>query len=573
MLQNYPLPTMPTSLSIKLIKPSASEYAALTLIGVTMAAGAALANKSVALPQILFIAIWLSVLILLSLALTRYVDSAWKSGNLPAKIFAIFSLLIVFFSAVKPTSTGFSRHDEIYSWGMWAVQHALGQSIDLHYTGAAYPQLFSYEISSIFLAQGTHIPHFFAKLIVGLPSLIIIIVLGDFTARSQKSWINWSTLFLSLSAIFSIFSLLYWAYADPLASALLLTSLALLLQYSQGPKHFHLIVLASLCALAASLTKQPGLVWCFVSLPAMGLYGVWRLGWKKSILAPCLSAMIFAAIWPFYLAPTFTSNHGVLEIVKNNGGVIASFIKSSFSYIFKNPDLGLILISPLIFACKNKPIRHLWVFFVLPYLLIWFIFGSYEKRHGIHVILISALLVNYALTQGQQIKNANFNIPEQKILRLNAWLPWASLCLITSSILWAYIQNSDRLRDGNRAIFISQFGDDSVNIFDDITTNRLPIFVASNYQYGIFFNRTTIHRFDAWDNEVSAARLKKFLISSQSAYIFTSGNWTFGPYEKKIEELLKKCPSSFQLSKNSAAEPQLSIYKIHQPSLSKLCNL
>lgn len=563
---------MRKSIGIELNEPSASEYAALTLMGVASAAGAALINKYFSIPQLFFIVIWFLVLVLLSLAIARSIIDAWNSRNLPAKIFIFFLLLIVFFAAFKPTSTGFSRHDEIYSWGMWAVQHALGQPIDLHYTGAAYPQLFAYEISSIFLAQGTHIPHFFAKLIIGLPSLLILIVLGEFTAKSPHAWVNWLTLVLSLGAFASISSLLYWAYADPLASALLLTSLALLLKYSQRPEQLRLMVLASACALAASLTKQPGLVWCFASLPAMAIYGIWRLGWKKIILAPCLLAIALAAIWPFYLAPTFTSNHGVLEIVKNNGGILASLIKSANSYILKSPDLGIILLAPIVFALKNKPIRCLWIFFVLPYLIIWFIFGSYEKRHGIHVVLISALLVNHALTQMHSIKQEYFIAPQLKSFMRRTGLQWASLCVVLLSIFLAYIYNANRLQDGNRAIFLSQFGSDSGNIFDEITTYQHPVFVAGNYQYGMLFNRTPLYRFDAWDNEVSAKRLKDFLTSSQSSYIFTAGNWTFGPYSPKIEELLQKCPAAFHLIKKSVVHPHLSIYKAHQHSLATLCN-
>ena len=213
---------------IDIFKPSASEYAAATLIGVSGAAAAAFINIYFKLPQYFFITIWLLVVILLSLSLVRAISSSLTSSNLPAKVFTIFLLAFVFFATLKPTATGLVRDDEIYSWGMWGVQHALGQTADLHYTGAAYPQLFAYEIASIFLAQGTHIPHFFAKLIVGLPSLLILIVLSEFTAKSQRGWINWLTLLLSIIVMIGIGNPMYWAYADPLASALILTSLALI---------------------------------------------------------------------------------------------------------------------------------------------------------------------------------------------------------------------------------------------------------------------------------------------------------------------------------------------------------
>lgn len=562
---------MKTFIGFDILKPSASEYAALTLMGVASAAATALINKYVPLPQLVFIAIWLLVVVLLSLALARSIIDAWTSRNLPAKLFIAFLIAIVFVAALKPTSTGFVRDDEIYSWGMWGVQHALGQPVDLHYTGAAYPQLFAYEIGSVFLAQGTHIPHFFAKLIAGLPSLLILIVLGEFIAKSQRRWANWLSLVLSITAMISIANLMYWAYADPLASALLLTSLALILQYAQRPEQIRLMVLASSCALVASLTKQPGLVWCLASLPIVTIYGVLRLGWKKAALVPCLFAVLLAIIWPVFVAPTFTSNHGVLEIAKNNGGLLASLLKSANSYIVKSPDFGLLLLFPIFVALINKPIRLLWLCFVLPYLVIWFTFGSYEKRHGIHVILVSVLLVTHALTRMYPIAN---NIVIARQFNAAIWQKWillASLCIVVASINLAHFRHAPPLQDGNRAMFISQFGADAGDIFDEIVVNKHHVFTASNYQYGVLFNRTPLYRPDSGDVEASAQKLKDYLISSQSSYTFTSGDWSYGPYSAQIEKLAQQCPDAFELIKKSAVKPQFSIYKIHQNSLASLC--
>ena len=556
----------------KILKLSTSEYAALTLIGVGCAAAAALLNKHVLLPQLVFVGIWILVIVLLSFALASSIADAVAARNLPAKLFIVFLLVMVFVASLKPTSTGFFRHDEIYSWGMWGVQHALGQQIDLYYTGAAYPQLFSYKLSSIFLAQDTHIPHFFPKLVTGLPSLIVLIVLGEFTAKSSRGWVNWLTLAVSVGAIVSLASPLYWAYADPLASALLLTSLALILKYEQGNRQLHLIVLSSACALLASLTKQPGLVWCLGSLPAMAIYGIFRLGWKKVVLIPCLAAVALATIWPFFLAPAFTSNHGVLEIVKNNGGFFESFLKSANSYIINSPDLGLLLILPIFIAMTNKPIRFLWLCFVLPYLIIWFIFGSYEKRHGIHVTLVSVLIASYALTRiYTPIQNGAYNLQLNAILQRN-WIQWASVCVVLSSIVFAYYRQAAPLQDGNRATFTSQFGADAGEIFDDIVVNQHHVFTASNYQYGALFNRTPLYRPDGGDIHASAQKLKDYLTASKSSYTFTSGNWSYGPYSAQIENLAQRCPDAFELIKRSKVQPQLSIYKIHQIPLLSSCH-
>lgn len=553
-------------------QPSASEYAAFTLIGVASAAATTFINKYLALPQFAFIAIWFLVAVLLSLALAQSIIDAWKSHNPAAKTFIACLLIMTIGAAFKPTSTGFSRDDEIYSWGMWGVQHALGQPIDLHYTGSAYPQLFAYEIGSIFLAQGTHIPHFFAKLIAGLPSILMLIVLGEFVAKSQRRWINWFTLVISISAVASMAGLIYWAYADPLASATILTSFALVLQYTQNPHQLRPMILASICALIAALTKQPGLVWCLASLPAMAIYGIWHLGWKKIILIPCLIASALAAIWPLILAPTFINNYGVLEIAKNNGGFMASLIKSANSYILHKPNLGLLLFLPILLSISNKPIRFLWLCFILPYLFIWFTLGSYEKRHGLHVVLVSVLLTTYALTQMYPIAKKNTITHQSAPTIQRTWTRWASLFTVLLIIGLAYLRHADSLQDGNRSIFISQFGADTGGIFDEIVTHQHHVFTASNYQYGMLFNRTPLFRPDAGDIEASMQKLKDYLLSSQSSYTFTSGKWSYGPYSSKIESLAQQCPEALELIKRSAVQPQLSIYKIHQKSLISSCN-
>lgn len=563
---------MTASTEIDIPKISASEYAALTLMGVASAAAAALIHKYFVLPQLVFIAIWCLVVVLLSMALARSIADAWAARNWSAKVFIFFLLAAVYVAALKPTSTGFIRHDEIYSWGMWGVQHALRQPHDLHYTGAPYPQLFAYEIGSVFLAQGNHVAHFFAKLIAGLPGLLILIVLGEFTAKSQRKWINWLTLLLAVGSVISLASPMYWAYADPLASALLLCSFSLILQYARRPGQLRLIVLASVCALVASLTKQPGLVWCLASLPVMALFGIWRMGWKKAVLVPCLIAMALAAVWPLLVAPTFTNNQGVLDIAQNNGGLLASFLKSTKSYIVKSPDLGLLLLFPAVVALTNKPGRVLWLCFILPYLAIWFIVGSYEKRHGLHVILVSVALCNHILMcKYPQAPRAMISQQMSPAIRRTG-LRCASLCIVISGIALAHLRYASSLQDGNRAIFVSQFGSDAVSIYDDIITNQLHVFTVSNYQYGMFFNRTPLYRPDAGDTHATGQKLKNYLTSSQSAYTFTSGDWSFGPYSAQIERLAQQCPEALELLKKSTIQPQPAIYKVHQEALASRCN-
>ena len=58
-----------------------------------------------------------------------------------------FSVCAGLFAAVRLGLSSFDVDDEIYSWNMWGIQHALGEPHDLFFTVAPYPQTFSYLIA------------------------------------------------------------------------------------------------------------------------------------------------------------------------------------------------------------------------------------------------------------------------------------------------------------------------------------------------------------------------------------------------------------------------------------------
>jgi hypothetical protein len=556
---------------------SPSEYAALSLLGIGMAAGLAFASSHMGIPRGLHILAWIAVVFFLLLSLTRAFSKALSSKNWPSLLFSALLLFCIYQSAVKPTATGFSRHDEIYSWGMWAVQHFLGQPYDTYYTQAAYPQLFSYELSSVFLAQGSHISHFLAKLACGIPAILICIVLFDFTAKSSRQLINWLTLLLSTAAIFSLGNLLYWAYADPVASALLLTSFALLLQYSKHPGNLRPLLLSVSCGLLASLAKQPGLVWCLFTLPALVAYGTWRWRWKAAGLAVCILAMAGAAIWPLFIAPGFTGNHGVLDIARNNGGLLASVFLSIQKYVVKTPGVGILLLASFLISFFSSRGRIFWAICVAPYLLIWFTVGSYELRHGIHVVFISVALANHLLIQKHPQNTPSSTFSEDSISRgfkiPNAVIASITAAILGSSIYLAYQKNALALQDGNQAIFVSQFGKDSLSIYDDIVDHQRRIFVISNYQYGMFYNRTMIGRPDIHPAPPTAQTLLDQLIRFQPDYLLDAGEWTYGPYSPHLKALAARCSSAFTVLKQNTVQPYSAIYRIDGQALKTDCSI
>ncbi|WP_234637142.1 hypothetical protein [Delftia tsuruhatensis] len=554
---------------------SSSEYAACAMMGIALAAGFALVGKYIDIPRLLYILAWLVAFAFLAVAVTRIVHGILVNGNLPMLAFASLMVVGIYASASKPTGTGFIRHDEIYSWGMWGVQHFLKQPYDTYYTQAPYPQFFSYELASVFLTQGNHVSHFAAKLICGIPALVVLIAFSDLVAASSSRFINWLSLLLVFWALASFSNLLFWAYADPLATALILLSFTLLLQYSKKPGNLRPLLLSLFCGFLASLTKQPGLVWCLVTLPVLTAYGVWRWKWRPVALAACSVMMLLAAIWPFFVAPNFTGNQGVLDIAEKNGGFLASILLSIKKYIIDAPEIGLLLLGTMLISSISSKGRMLWVLCVLPFLVIWFAAGSYEQRHGIHVLFVSTALAIHFLTEkypcvdDPKSDSGNFNLAGRFSMNLIAVA--ISATLLTSSVYLAFQRNFPSLQDGNRAIFISQFGNDAIDVYDDIIDKQRRIFLVSNYQYGMFFNRTIIGRPDQHKNSQTTEDFLKELAQFKPDYIFDAGEWTYGPYAPLLHKLLEVCPAAFVLKQKNTFFPYSAIYKVDSQVLSAEC--
>ena len=555
---------------------SASEYAAFALVGISLAVGFAFYSGDIELPRVLYISAWVVGFLFLVFAVARVIFGLLGSANLPLLLFFLLLVFGVYFFALKPTSTGFIRHDEIYSWGMWGVQHFLSRPYDTYYTQAPYPQFFAYELGSVFLAQGNHVSHFAAKLVCGIPALVIVIAFSDLVARSSSQLINWLTLLLAFGALASFGNLLFWAYADPLATALILLSFMLLLQYSEKPAKLRPLMLSLFCGLLASLTKQPGLVWCLATLPALILYGVWRWKWRPAALAACIAVMLLAAIWPLFVAPEFTGNQGVLDIVKKNGGWMASVLLSLKKYIVDSPDIGILLIGTMLVSLFSGKGRVFWILCVLPFLVIWFTVGAYEQRHGIHVLFVSTALANHLLIQRYPcIDRAS---REPRIFNFQGKIPTDAICvavsaiLLTSSVYLAYQRNFSNLQDGNKAIFISQFGGESNEVYRDIIDNQRRIFVVSNYQYGMFFHRTIIGRPELHRSVLTPKGFLEELANFKPEYIFDAGEWTYGPYSSHLRKLIEVCPDAFFLIKKNDFSPYSAIYQVDSKVLGTECS-
>lgn len=549
---------------------SPAEYAAMALVGIALASATAFLRNYLPVPQWLPLLAWGGTALVLCLGLARAFSHLLLRPSLASLLFSGFLAFFIFEAATQSTSTGFTRHDEIYSWSMWAVQHFMGQPYDTYYTQAPYPQLFPYELASVFLAQGHHVSHFFAKLVCALPAIIMAIACSGLAAGSSRLWANGLATLLLAGALYGVGPILFFGYADPLASALLLVSFLLVLEYSTQPHKLRPLVLSMCCGLLAGLCKQPALIWCFFTLPLLVVYGVWRWQWKKSALLLCLPMLALAGIWPFFVASGFTHNQGVLDIAKNNGGLIASFLQSVQKYIIDTPETGGLLLASLAIAAISAKGRVFWVLCVLPYIAIWFILGSYEPRHGLHAIFISAALASHVLVSKYPLNPlSEFRPRLQTAKHLLSGV--AAIAVLAVSAGTAWHDNAAALQDGNKAIFISQFGNEATPLYDEIIQEQRRIYATSNYQYGAFFGRTPMVRLAGLGNPVTTPWLFGQIEASEADFVLGGGEWTYGPYYPHILELAALCPTTFLPEKINTDAPYFSIYRVDRKALAGQC--
>src|SRR5262249_52430862 len=99
---------------------------------------------------------------------------------------------------------------------------------------------------------------------------------------------------------FTFYSFYAIGYADPLLAAAIAVSLMLLLHYCSNPLKKEYLFFAVLCGITASLSKQPGLLWCYMGFPALLITKAFvHKKIDKFEIAALLLLFIPAAIWLF----------------------------------------------------------------------------------------------------------------------------------------------------------------------------------------------------------------------------------------------------------------------------------
>jgi len=187
--------------------------------------------------------------------------------------------------------------------------------------------------------------------------------------------------------------------ADPMLAAAIATSLMLFLIYLKNPHEKSYLFFAVLCAITASLSKQPGLLWACISLPLLLLIRCFYL--KKIDSQTVFSILLLwlpATIWLLGPGSHFYNNSGVISASLHQEHItlwamLKTLKVSIVTYLFLKPALLILLVAAAFTGYKNRYHCLILFLFLFPALLCWFIFGSYAMRLGLYILGAAGVLI------------------------------------------------------------------------------------------------------------------------------------------------------------------------------------
>lgn len=150
-------------------------------LSIGLAAGlAALHAHVVSLPRGVFLLAQVLTALLIVVLIALWVQRKLVGQRPGAAVMGALPMLAFAWIAVGMMLSGFARHDEIYSWNLWAIQHFLREPYDRTYTQAAYPQLYAYWLASIYAAQAGFESQLLTRFASAVPALVLLGVAGAF---------------------------------------------------------------------------------------------------------------------------------------------------------------------------------------------------------------------------------------------------------------------------------------------------------------------------------------------------------------------------------------------------------
>lgn len=319
----------------------------------------------------------------------------WKK-----KIFTYFYWFIFFIAVIiliknfvlyimHPTQV-FSAWDAVGSWNKWATQWFQGL---FPLQTWHYPQLWTANLSIPYQFIGTAQVNYFSKYFANLVDFFIIAIV--FVLGIKKRDVGYFIGIIFVSWLMGVFGSRGNGYADSPVAFWGLMTLAFLLFSEDREDEIRLILLGSLFASAAALTKQAG-IWMVVMYPILIALRKSSKPKKstKIILQSILIMVLMVAPWYLYKQIQIhfgidssevstnigivINNHTWIEIISSAQKLFLTTIMNPF---FSKHVTFYLLISLSVLSFKDKFWRNICCLIIIPFWIGWMLLISYDTRN------------------------------------------------------------------------------------------------------------------------------------------------------------------------------------------------
>jgi hypothetical protein len=457
--------------------------------------------------------------------------------------------------------SAFSIDDALVSWNFWATHYFTGQQ--LAGTGG-YPQMFPFFLSYAYQLLGTIEYQGPVKaLLVILPFTLINTVLFYNDKITAKYF--FIILFVIFIGIFPplldphMYRFYVKGYADPMLAAAVIVSAAFLLKYCASPKSTLYLWIAVIGGIVASLSKQPGFMWVLWGFPLLLIVKMWQ---DRQFIGQEIFALIIVAIpvsvWLFSGGSHFYQNTGVITSSlgeKNHIQMSAAILSktlwhSIIVYWIDKPSLLLLYVMGLVAAWESPIKKTLYLGFILPGTLLWFIFGAYEIRLGLHLLVLCALLVgsndrvfNKLPQKIQTIMTLDNHRLTVKIFCVIGALLFIFLSIRQQNIQHHGTQGNVYPLNATKTNVYWIFSTGAPYITASIVENpKALLWIPTQFISAIFYSRNPMI---VPPQDSNTAAIVDNILKTSPDYLFTDGDFK-SPASQALEKIATRCPSLFK---------------------------
>ena len=334
----------------------------------------------------------------------------YKIINLSIIIFIIFKLSQAFNQHI---GTLFNEGDVFLSWNEWSY-NLLGSSYTPEYltknnfdssfkeyqSRSYYGQLIPANWSIFYALTNMTDITMYPKFLNFIFSFLAIVYL------IQKYFKENNIFYIILLFLISYFffkehaHIVYSGLVDGSLAIFIFLSLTHVFNYEKKFKEVNLFISILFAAIATNI-KILSLYYSVIFLPIYIFYNYNKILKKKLFFY--LSLLIVTSLfWPIYQFIIYGNN----IFITNNLEYLSSLSVTNFSEgidrlstLFGNKVIFILFFLILFLSLFQRKINLITIFLVIPYLLIWYFFASYDIRNILLIIPISCFIVSYTIVQ------------------------------------------------------------------------------------------------------------------------------------------------------------------------------